>query len=163
MQNMATILFAVVVLAWIIVRQLQARPVNERNPFTVMVALAGVGLYQIAALAGKVQIPPFAYLTLVVGLGSGAYFGWLRGRLVRVWRRDGQLLRQGNWLTVVLWVAGLAGHLGIDQTGVLLSRGTGRDAASALGTSGILLYVAVALAAQRFATLRRGSLTLQPA
>ncbi len=158
MQNMADILIALLVLGWIIFRQLRARPVKERNAYTVMLVLGVLGLYQIGTLAGKLPIPASAYTALVVGLGSGAFFGWLRGRLVRVWRQDGALFRQGNWLTVLLWVGGLLVHLGIDRVGGLLAPASQQVAATALGTSGILLYLAVALAAQRFATLRRAPL-----
>ena len=158
MQNMADILFAVLVLLWIVFRQLRARPVKERNAYTVMLVLGVLGLYQIATLAGKVPVPASAYVALVIGLGSGAFFGWLRGRLVRVWRQDGALFRQGNWLTVLLWIGGLLVHLGIDRVGVLLAPASQQAAASACGTNGILLYLAVALAAQRSATLRRAPL-----
>ncbi|MDQ6752656.1 MAG: hypothetical protein M3017_04395 [Actinomycetota bacterium] len=161
-QNTAIVLLAVLALLWILFQQLRAKPVRERNAYRVTVVLAVVGLYQLAQVAGKVQIPATAYAALLIGLGSGAVLGWVRGRLVHVWRQDGQLFRQGNWLTVVLWIAGLAVHLGLDQVGVALAPTSQHGAAAAAGLAGILLYLGVALAAQRFATLRRGSLRLQP-
>ncbi|ALE05262.1 hypothetical protein AL755_06890 [Arthrobacter sp. ERGS1:01] len=152
-QSVINILIAVVVLVWILSRQLRAKPLREQRPYTLMIVLGVLGLVQIAQLAGKVQITGAAYAALVIGLVSGAVFGWLRGRFVHLWRVDGVLTRQGNWLTVVLWVVGIAIHLGLDDAGVLLSPNNG--AVNSLGTVGIMLYLAVALAAQRFATLAR--------
>ncbi|MGA7206151.1 MAG: hypothetical protein WBX27_16135 [Specibacter sp.] len=152
-QSVINILIAVVVLAWVISRQLRARPLKEQRPYTLMIVLAVVGLYQIAPLASRVQITGAAYAALAAGLVSGAVFGWLRGRYVHLWRVDGVLTRQGNWFTIVLWVAGLAIHLGLDAGGALFSPHDG--AIDSLGTVGIMLYLAVTLAAQRFATLAR--------
>ena len=152
-QSVINILIAVVVLVWILSRQLRAKPLREQRPYTMMIVLGVLGLFQIAQLAGRVQITGAAYAALIVGLLSGAVFGWLRGRYVHLWRVDGVLTRQGNWLTVVLWVVGIAIHLGLDDAGALLSPNNG--AVNSLGTVGIMLYLAVALAAQRFATLAR--------
>ncbi|WP_104091453.1 hypothetical protein [Arthrobacter sp. GMC3] len=152
-QNVINILIAAVVLIWVISRQLRARPLKEQRPYTLMMVLGVVGLVQIVQLAGRVQITGAAYGALVAGLVSGAIFGWLRGRYVHLWRVDGVLTRQGNWLTIVLWVVGIAIHLGLDQAGEVLSPNNG--ATNSLGTVGIMLYLAVALAAQRFATLAR--------
>lgn len=152
-QNVINILIAAVVLAWVMSRQLRARPLNEQRPYSLMVVLAVLGLFQIAQLAGRAQITGAALAALVAGLVSGAIFGWLRGRHVHLWRVDGVLTRQGNWLTVALWVVGLAIHLGLDAAGELLSPHDG--AITSLGTVGIMLYLAVTLAAQRFATLAR--------
>lgn len=151
-QNVINILIAVIVLVWVLSRQLKVRPLREHRPYTLMILLAVLGLFQISQLAAHVQISAAAYGALIVGLASGALFGWLRGRYIHLWRADGVLMRQGNWLTVVLWVVGIALHLGFDVAGVLLSPNGHSDS---LGTVGIMLYLAVALAAQRFATLAR--------
>ncbi|AJT40487.1 hypothetical protein [Psychromicrobium lacuslunae] len=155
-QLVVNILLAVLVLCWVLYRQLQAKPIKERSPYTLMLVLGVLGLLQIAQLTAKVEISAIGYAALVIGLLSGAAFGWLRGRLVHLWRADdGTLMRQGNWLTIVLWVLGIAVHLGIDWIGVALSPNGQTAGAEALGTTGIMLYLAVALAAQRFATLAR--------
>lgn len=152
-QNIINILIAAVVLAWVISRQLRARPLKEQRPYSLMIVLAVVGLFQLAQLAGREQVTGAAYAALVAGLVSGAIFGWLRGRHVHLWRADGVLTRQGNWLTVALWVVGLAIHVGLDLAGAALSPHNG--ATNSLGTVGIMVYLAVTLAAQRFATLAR--------
>lgn len=155
-QLVLNILLAVLVLCWVLYRQLQAKPIKERNPFALMLILGVIGLFQIFQLTAKVEISAIGYAALVLGLLTGAAFGWLRGRLVHLWRADdGTLMRQGNWVTIVLWVVGIAVHLGIDWAGVALSPSGQTAGAEALGTTGIMLYLAVALAAQRFATLAR--------
>jgi len=152
-QSVINILIAVVVLVWVLSRQLRAKPLKEQRPYTIMIVLGVLGVFQIVQLAGHTQITGAAYGALVAGLASGAFFGWLRGRCVHLWRADGVLMRQGNWLTVVLWVVGIAIHLGLDEAGAVLSPNNG--AINSLGTVGIMLYLAVALASQRFATLAR--------
>jgi hypothetical protein len=154
-QNLINILIAAVVLVWVISRQLRARPLKEQRPYSMMIVLAVLGSFQIIQLAGHEQITDAAYAAMVAGLASGAVFGWLRGRYVHLWRVDGVLTRQGNWLTIVLWVLGIAIHLGLDQAGVMFSPDSG--AINSLGTVGIMLYLAVTLAAQRFATLARAN------
>ena len=54
---------------------------------------------------------------------------------------------QGNALTVVLWLTGLALHVALGEAGVLLSGHQGGP--TSLGAPGILVYVAVSLGAQQ--------------
>lgn len=155
-QGIINILIAIAVLGWILYRQLQPRPIKERQPYRLMFILAVLGIVQILQLAGRDEISAAGYLALVLGLLTGAGFGWLRGRLVHLWRaEDGSLMRQGNWITIALWIVGIAVHLGLDWAGVQLSPAGQSAGAEALGLTGIMLYLAVALAAQRFATLAR--------
>ncbi len=154
-QSALNILLAVLALVWILSRQLRARRVREQRPYSLVVLLAAVGLYQIAELAGQTPVSRAAYAALAAGLGTGALFGWLRGRHVHLWRADGVLTSQGDGLTVVLWVAGLAVHVALDGSGVLLSGHQG--GVTSLGAPGILLYLAVSLGAQRLTALSRAA------
>ena len=63
---------------------------------------------------------------------------------VRVWIQAGQALRQGTWITAVLWVASLGVHLGYDY----LVDGKGPQ--SGLGSASLTLYFAVTYTIQRF-------------
>ncbi|MCU6482185.1 hypothetical protein QO003_003799 [Arthrobacter silviterrae] len=154
-QQLPYLALAAAALAWILYRQLSVRPVRENRPYLLMLVLGVVGIGQIAAVAGHAAIPAAAYLAMGAGLVSAAAVGWWRGSLIRVWRDGGTLLRQGNWTTVALWIAGLAIHLGLDQVGVFLAPAAERAGAQALGTTSIMLYLSIALAAQRFGTLSR--------
>ncbi len=162
-QSVLNLVIAAAVLLWVLYRQLQPRPVKEDRPYRLMFVLAVLGTVQIVQLAGQTEISAAGYAALLIGLLSGAGFGWLRGRLVHFWRGpDGTLMRQGNWLTLLLWVVGIAVHLGLDWAGVHLSPEGHSSGAEALGLSGIMLYLAVALAAQRIATLARTPAERQP-
>lgn len=162
-QGVLNIVIAAAALLWILYRQLQARPIKENRPYSLMLVLAVLGIVQIFQLAGQADISAAGYTALLLGLLSGAGFGWLRGRIVHLWRdADGTLLRQGNWLTIVLWIVAIAVHLGLDWAGVHLSPEGHSSGAEALGLTGIMLYLAVALAAQRFATLARTPAGQQP-
>lgn len=152
MQNASNVVIAVLVLALIVVRQLRPRSVNEGQPYRLMVALGLVGLVELIGFSGRHAIRPIAWLLLGVSLLGGMGLGAVRGALVHIWRRDGVLIRQGNWLTAVLWVGGLAIHLGIDAV-----IGRVDSSAAGLGQVAVLLYLGLALAAQRYVTLRRSA------
>jgi hypothetical protein len=62
---------------------------------------------------------------------------------VRVWFDGGLALRQGTWITAVLWIVSLGLHLGYDY----LADGKGSEAG--LGTASLTLYFAVTYTIQR--------------
>ena len=150
MRSAANIVIGVLVLAWILYRQLRPRAVREDSPYRVMAILAIIGVLELAQFSNDHRVPSEAWAYLVVSLVIGAGFGVLRGRYVHVWRQDGVLTRQGNVSTIVLWVVGIAIHLGFDT---LIGRTSSE--AKGLASTAILLYLAIALAAQQYVTLRR--------
>lgn len=150
MDTLQSIVVGLVVLGWILYRQLQARPVREERPYLLMVVLGALGLVETQQFLADKHLAPGAYIVLVVSLAVGMGIGFVRGWLVHIWRVDGVLTRQGNGATVVLWLVGLAIHLGID---VVL--GAVESDARGLGLASLWLYLALALAAQRYAVLRR--------
>ena len=150
MSSADNLIVAVLVLGFILWRQLQPRAVREDNPYRLMLVLGVVGVVDLVGFADHHRVNALAWSLLAASLVVGCLFGVLRGETVRIWRRDGVLMRQGNAITVVLWVAGLGVHVLAD----LLIDGVDRSA-SGIGADAILLYLGVALAAQRFATLTR--------
>ncbi|MGC4112401.1 MAG: hypothetical protein QM747_18670 [Nocardioides sp.] len=144
------LIVGVLVLGFILWRQLQPRAVREDQPYRLMLVLGVIGVVDLVGFAGSHRVTPVAWALLAVSLGIGAAFGVTRGALVHIWRRDGVLVRQGNAVTAMLWIAGLVVHVLVD---VLIN---GVDhAASGIGADAILLYLGVALAAQRYMTLNR--------
>jgi hypothetical protein len=146
----ASIAIAVLVVALVCVRQLRTSPIREERGLVLYVLVFALGVLQTVTFLQHHSIGA-AVLTLVlasllVGLGLGA----LRGRLVHLWRVNGQLLRRGNAWTIGLWVIGLAIHLSIDLVGAGLDK-----SAEGFASSTILLYIGLALGAQRFVLLRR--------
>jgi hypothetical protein len=142
----------VAVFALILWRQVRVRTVREERPFLLMGALAVVGVLETRSFADSHPVSAEAWALLTVSLVVAAGLGVVRGLQLRVWRADGTLLQRGTALTVLLWVLGLAVHLGID--GVI-------DAvdgpARGIGLASLLLYLGVALAAQRAVVLQRAA------
>ena len=89
---------------------------------------------------------------MAVSLMAGAGLGAIRAATVRIWRaQDGSAWRQGTMLTAALWLVSLATHLALDGIIDHFSR------ISALGTSTILVYLAVTLGVQREIVRRRAA------
>jgi hypothetical protein len=139
--SITNILIGLVVLAFILYRQLQPRPVRDNFRLPLILGVVGVvelveylqhrphGTGVIAALAGSLVI--------------AAVFGAIRAATVRVWVDGGQAWRQGNSLTALLWVVSLAAHLGYDY---IVDRKAGQ---SGLGSASLLLYFGVTFTIQR--------------
>jgi hypothetical protein len=81
-----------------------------------------------------------------------AGFGAARALTVKVWRQGGQLMRKGTWLTGVLWIVGLAAHLGFDY--LVAGHVSGTNGGN-VGDATILLYLVVTLTLQQFVLLAR--------
>jgi hypothetical protein len=80
---------------------------------------------------------------LVVGatvVGAGV-LGFLRALTVKLWETNHWIVRQGTWLTMILWVLSLALHL---TSGI----GAAHLDAAAFEGSSFLLYLALTLAVQ---------------
>jgi hypothetical protein len=148
--NLWNIVVPALILAFIIRRQLEPRAVREDEPFRLLVVLVALGTVEMVQLAQKHTVPASAWAILGVSLAIGVGLGALRGALVHVWRVDGVLTRQGSYVTLVLWVVGLAVHFGADLVIAQVSH-PARD----LGNDALLLYVALVLGAQRWVTLAR--------
>ena len=103
--SITNIVIGLVVLAFILYRQLQPRPVRDNFRLPLILGVVGVvelvdylqhrphGTGVIAALAGSLVI--------------AAVFGAIRAATVRVWVDGGQAWRQGNWLTALLLYFGV--------------------------------------------------------
>lgn len=144
--SISNIVVGLALVAWLIVRQLQVRPVKERKPYQIAWILGVIGAVEISNYLGGRPLPPVAYVIMAVSLLVAALFGYLRARVTSVWRQDdGVLVRQGNAVAAVLWVVGIGLHLGID----LVLRAAVPSLAQ-LGSVSLLLYLAVTIAAQRW-------------
>jgi len=126
---------SLVLLAYFLWNQLRVRRVSSR--LTLPVLLIVLGAVQLSQYASVHPLSPTAmalilgsFLFVAIGLGA------VRAYTVRVWRKDGQLWRQGTYVTAALWIGGAAIHL-------LLDRAAGATAASDL------LYLGLTLTAQR--------------
>jgi hypothetical protein len=136
------LLIGLAVLALLVYRQLQVRPV--RASFRLPLILAVIGVIQLSQFLKHDHHTGTVLAALAGSLALAAITGAIRAMTVRVWIQAGQALRQGTWITAVLWVVSLAVHLGYDY----LVDGKGSQAG--LGTASLTLYFAITYTIQRF-------------
>ena len=140
------VILGLVVLVFLIYRQLSARQVNA-SALRLLVILVIIGVLQTYQFLSKNHAHPLTIAAIVGSVVLAAVFGWLRANTVRVWLDDdGQAWSKGNWLTAHLVYDLLVAH-GPDTRG--------------LGTATIILYLAVSLGFQRLLVLQRAR-RLQP-
>ena len=136
------LLIGLAVLALLVYRQLQVRPV--RANFRLPLILAVIGVIELTQFLKTDHHTGTVAAALAGSLVLAAITGAIRAMTVRVWIQAGQALRQGTWITAVLWVVSLGVHLGYDY----LVDGKGPQ--SGLGTASLTLYFAVTYTIQRF-------------
>lgn len=138
-----------IILILVLLRQVRIRPVPRVFQPRLPLVLGVIGLFEMFSYAGNHHVTAGAWGwvvgTLVIGaLGLGA----LRGLSMRVWAADGWVLRQGNALTMGLWLVSLlvhfAGDAAVDHAG-----------AAGLQASSFLLYLGVTLSMQYYVVFRR--------
>jgi hypothetical membrane protein len=142
--------FGALVLVFVLLRQVRVRPVPRAFQPRLPVFLGVIGLFETLAYAGgHHHVSSSAWLWLVGTLVVGALgLGALRGLTMRVWASNGWVVRQGNGLTMALWLVSLLVHFAGD---------TGGDHAGTAGLegAGILLYLGLTLAMQSYVVHRR--------
>jgi hypothetical protein len=157
MSNLANIAIGLIVVGLLLVRQLRPRPAREASSARLVLILAAAGIFEISRAVGHHRLTAVAVTWLAVSLMAGAVTGAIRAATVRVWREpDGSAWRQATVLTAALWLVSLGAHLAVDTVIDHASR------IAALGTSSILLYLAVTLGVQR-EIVRRRAAPLAPA
>ena len=137
------------VLIYVLWRQRQVRAVQTK--LLLPLALAIVGL--VSALSdAKVHALSAGQGAVLIALllGDAIGLGVVRAFTVRLWHADGQTVRQGSWLTVGLWLIGVAVH-------------EGGLAVAHIDSSSLLLYVGLTLGAQHIVLYARARGALRPA
>ncbi len=141
---MVNILIGVLVVGWLVARQLQVRPVRETSALRLALILGVIGIIDTGQAMKGHHLDSTTVALLALGLVLGAGLGAVRALTVRIWAGpDATMLRQGTALTAVLWIASLAVHFGLDG---LVDHFSG---VSDLGSATILIYLAVTLSVQR--------------
>jgi FtsH-binding integral membrane protein len=143
------VVIGVAVLALLLFRQLQPRRVREDGAMRLTLILLVVGVIQAYPVVSNHPPTTIVVVLLLAGLVSGAVFGTARAYTTKLWIKENEVWRQGNWLTLVLWLVAVGLHFGIDY----LSEQQGAPAG--LGSSTIVLYLAVTLGIQRYITQQR--------
>jgi hypothetical protein len=153
-----SIIIDLVALAWLLIRQIRARPLSESYKVPMILAVVGLAEFGAFLMGGGQQLAEFlkgqrSFTTIPDGktilaalagsLVLAVVTGAIRAPTIRLWWQDGQYWRQGNWDTVILWVISLGAHLSYDG---LIAHSTGK---AAVGEATMLLFFAVSLTAQR--------------
>jgi hypothetical protein len=140
--ELVNLLIGVLVLGWILYRQLQARP--AKADLRLPVILLVIGLIQLTGFLGQHgHHPGYVSAALAGSFILAVAFAAARAATMHVWIDNGQPWRKGNVLTAVLWVLSLAVHLGYDY---LVD---GRGALAGLGAASLVLYFAITYTIQR--------------
>lgn len=141
------LLIGLAVLTFILVRQMQVRPVRANMRLPLIFAVLGViELTQFFQHNPHNQQQHDTTVVLAALAGSlvlAAVTGAIRAATVRIWIDGGQALRQGTWLTAALWILSLGLHLGYDYLVI------GNGSQAGLGTASLTLYFAVTYTIQR--------------
>jgi hypothetical protein len=139
-----------------LVVSLQLVPRRLRENYRLPIILLVIGAWQfVQFLQGHPHGNDGRIVAAVVGsLVLAALLGAARVPTVRIWRKDGQLLRQGTWLTAALWVVAFAAHLGYDY--IVAGDITGKNGSN-VGNATVVLYLVVSLSVQRFLLLQRAA------
>jgi hypothetical protein len=142
--NVVNIVIGLLVVGWVLSRQLRIRQANEQSATRLILILGVVGIVETARAMQGHSLSALTVALIVGEIAIGAGLGVARAATTRVWRDGlGVAWRQGSWITAALWIAAIAAHLGLD---VLVDHQSGIDG---LGSAGILLYLAISLGVQR--------------
>ncbi len=138
-----------VILILVLLRQVRVRPVPRVFQPRLPVVIGVIGLFEMFSYADDHHVSSSAWLWVLGTLAVGALgLGVLRGLSMRVWSGNGWVLRQGNAITMALWLVSLLVHFAGD---------TGQSHAGAAGLEGasFLLYLGVTLCMQYYVVHRR--------
>jgi hypothetical protein len=136
--SLPAIVIGLAVLVLLLYRQVMVRPVA--GGWRLPGLLSVIGLVELLTYVQHHRLAASAVAVIVGSLAAGVLLGALRAMTVRIWLKDGQLVRQGTWLTIVLWLVSIGIHL----AGSSLLHG----AAATADLDATLLFLGVTLTAQ---------------
>ncbi|HEX4721286.1 MAG TPA: hypothetical protein VH333_02140 [Pseudonocardiaceae bacterium] len=143
MNTATSIAIGVLVLGLILFRQVQKRSVKEDSKPVLLLVLLAIGLVELVQFIQGHPVNGTGIAMLLASLVAAGIFGAIRAYTVRLWCENGTLYRQGNALTVLLWLIAIGVHFGAD---VLIDRS---GSAKGLATTALILYIAVSFGVQR--------------
>ncbi len=137
------------ILVFVLLRQVRVRPVRRVFQPRLPLVLGVIGFFEMLSYAGGHHVSSSAWFWVLGSLLVGALgLGALRGLSMRVWPSNGWVMRQGNGVTMALWLVSLLVHFVGDAGG---------NHAGAVGLEGasFLLYLGLTLSMQSYVVYRR--------
>ena len=111
--------------------------------------LGVIGLLELTSYVGDHHVSSSAWLWVLASLAVGAVgLGALRGLSMRVWTTNGWVVRQGNAVTMALWLVSLV----VQFRGRQRQQPCGRDEPR---SGELLLYLGLTLGVQYYVVFRR--------
>ncbi len=138
-----------VLLIFVLLRQVRAVPVPRVYHARLPVFLGVIGLLELSSYVGDHHVSSSAWLWVLASLAVGAVgLGALRGLSMRVWATNGWVVRQGNAVTMALWLVSLV---------VQFAAGSANNHAggASLEAASFLLYLGLTLGVQYYVVFRR--------
>lgn len=146
----AALVVDALIFAWFLYRQRKVRRVPARLGLRIPLLLAAIGVVEVADFTRQHPLRPAVVGILALTLAVAAVgLGAVRALTVRLWATDGVVLRQGNWLTIALWLVSLGAHL---AAAAWISAVKGPDG---LPSASLLLYLGLTYGVQRAVVHRR--------
>ena len=142
-------LLGALVLVFVLLRQVRVRPVRRVFAPRLPLVLGVIGFFTMVSYADGHHVSSSAWLWVLGSLLVGALgLGALRGLSMRVWPSNGWVVRQGNAVTMALWLVSILVHF---------VAGAGGNHAGTAGLEGasFLLYLGLTLAVQSYVLHRR--------
>lgn len=147
MESLQIAALSLVVLAFVVYRQMRTRPTQGRGLLVFGLVLTAVGVYGGGLFAMGFSVLGIAVVAVEVVMALA--FGALRARTVRVWRDvDGVAWSRGTGWTLLAWLVSFAARLALFAAGGALGL-TYRPTAA-------LVFAGLTVAAQAVLVARRG-------
>ena len=138
-----------VLLIFVLLRQVRAVPVPRVFHARLPVFLGVIGLLELSSYIGDHHVSSSAWLWVLASLAVGAVgLGALRGLSMRVWATNGWVVRQGNAVTMALWLVSLVVHFAAGSA-------NNHAGGASLEAASFLLYLGLTLGVQYYVVFRR--------
>ncbi|GAA5189472.1 hypothetical protein GCM10023322_42400 [Rugosimonospora acidiphila] len=153
-QGLVDGIIALLVLVWVIRRQMAERQLTTRRMLAMPLILIVIGLVTDKTLFHRLDSAT-ALVLLATGLVIGAVSGAARAATQHISWRGGVVYTRGTRWTMVLWLATVLVRVGMAALGSVLH--------APEGSGEVLIFLAVTLGVQNLLLARRAGLTLSGA
>ncbi|WP_223623772.1 hypothetical protein [Microbacterium sp. EST19A] len=161
--NLIQLVFLAAMVSYAIYRQTRVGPAGGAGRFKMALIYGGVGLVSLGVSGWVLPGDSGGWVVLAIGIALSAVVGVARGLLTRVWTdENGDVLRQGTWLTVSLFIAMIITKIAITVFAQLSGIQTGSSFAQILLVVAIMIAVQAEIVHRRGQRLTRGESTALP-